>query len=55
MDYKQKLIMNKTIEDLLEMKIKMYEDQYKYGYAIDKLLLWNINYTITELKKYRDA
>lgn len=51
MDYKAKLINNASIEELTKEKEKMYEEQYKYGYIIDKTRLWDINYTILKLKE----
>jgi hypothetical protein len=50
MDYKAKFIENTTIEELKKEKNSMYEDQYKYGKIINKLRLWDINYTISKLE-----
>ena len=50
MEYQEKFIDNMTIEELKAEKEEMYNRQYKYGYSIDKLRLWDINYTISKLE-----
>lgn len=50
MDYKAKFIKGKTIEELKAEKKEMYDGQYRYGFSIDKTRLWDIQYTINELK-----
>lgn len=50
-DYKPKFISDKSIEELQNELNQMYADQYKYGRSIDRPRMWDINYTIKQLKK----
>lgn len=50
-DYKPKFIPDTSVEELQDELNQMYADQYKYGRSIDRPRMWDINYTIKQLKK----
>jgi len=50
MNYNPKFIPDKSIADLQQEIKEMYDDQYKYGYSVDKCRMWDINYTISVLQ-----
>lgn len=51
LDYQPKFISDKSIEELQDELNQMYADQYKYSRSIDRPRMWDINYTIKQLKK----
>lgn len=51
LDYQPKFISDKSIEELQDELNQMYADQYKYGRSIDRPRMWDINFTIKQLKK----
>lgn len=51
LNYQHKFIPDKSIEELQNELNQMYADQYKYGRSIDRPRMWDINYTIKQLKK----
>ena len=50
MNYQAKFIKGKTIDELKAELQQMYNDQYKYGYSIDRPRMLDINYTIKALE-----
>jgi len=50
MNYQPKFIKGKTIDELKSELQQMYNDQYKYGYLINKPRVWDIKHTIKTLE-----
>lgn len=50
MNYQAKFIKGKTIDELKSELQQMYNDQYKYGYSINKPRMWDIIHTIKVLE-----
>lgn len=50
MNYQAKFIKGKTIDELKSELQQMYNDQYKYGYLIDRNRMRDINHTIKVLE-----
>jgi hypothetical protein len=50
MNYQPKFIKGKTIDELKAELQQMYNEQYKYGYSINRPRMWDINYTIKALE-----
>ena len=50
MNYQAKFIKGKTIDELKAELQQMYNDQYKYGYSINRPRIWDIIHTIKALE-----